>query len=153
MGFSRHEYWSGLPCPSPGDISHPGLNPHLFTSPSLGSLPLVPPGKPHLRLNSFKCSNKMKSNLFNLNNKMCPWGFPSGPVVENLLCNARNSVWIPGPGRYHMLWGKRAHPPQLRKPTSWSPCSETREATMMRSLCMATREGRLAATKTPHSQK
>ena len=28
MGFSRQEYWSGLPCPPPGDLPHPqGLNP------------------------------------------------------------------------------------------------------------------------------
>ena len=27
MGFSRHEYWSGLPFPSPGDLPNPGL-PH-----------------------------------------------------------------------------------------------------------------------------
>ena len=32
MGFSRQEYWSGLPCPSPGDLPHPGIEP---TSPSL----------------------------------------------------------------------------------------------------------------------
>jgi len=25
MGFSRQEYWSGLPFPSPGDISKPGI--------------------------------------------------------------------------------------------------------------------------------
>ena len=25
MGFSRQEYWSGLPCPSPGDRPHPGI--------------------------------------------------------------------------------------------------------------------------------
>ena len=25
MGFSRQEYWSGLPCPSPGDLSDPGI--------------------------------------------------------------------------------------------------------------------------------
>ena len=25
MGFSRQEYWSGLPCPSPGDLPHPGI--------------------------------------------------------------------------------------------------------------------------------
>ena len=24
MGFSRQEYWSGLPCPSPGDLPNPG---------------------------------------------------------------------------------------------------------------------------------
>ena len=26
MGFSRHEHWSGLPFPSPGDLSDPGVN-------------------------------------------------------------------------------------------------------------------------------
>ena len=25
MGFSRKEYWSGLPCPPPGDLSDPGI--------------------------------------------------------------------------------------------------------------------------------
>ena len=27
MGFFRQEYWSGLPCPSPGDRSDPGIEP------------------------------------------------------------------------------------------------------------------------------
>ena len=27
MGFSRQEYWSGLPCPSPGDLPGPGIEP------------------------------------------------------------------------------------------------------------------------------
>ena len=27
MGFSRQEYWSGLPCPPPGDLSYPGIAP------------------------------------------------------------------------------------------------------------------------------
>ena len=27
MGFSRQEYWSGLPFPSPGDLLHPGIEP------------------------------------------------------------------------------------------------------------------------------
>ena len=49
MGFSRQEYWSGLPVPSPGDLSDPGIKPR---SPTLqaDSLPPEPPGKPHLRL-------------------------------------------------------------------------------------------------------
>jgi len=29
MGFSRQEYWSGLPCPPPGDFLTQGLNPSL----------------------------------------------------------------------------------------------------------------------------
>ena len=27
MGFSRQEYWGGVPCPSPGDLPHPGIEP------------------------------------------------------------------------------------------------------------------------------
>ena len=47
MGFSRQEYWSGLPCPPPGDPPNPGTEPASLTSPALasGSLPLAPPGK------------------------------------------------------------------------------------------------------------
>ena len=29
MGFSRQEYWSGLPFPSPGDLPDPGIEPGL----------------------------------------------------------------------------------------------------------------------------
>ena len=32
MGFSRQEYWSGLPFPSPGDLSDPGMEPACLTS-------------------------------------------------------------------------------------------------------------------------
>ena len=27
MGFSRQEYWSGLPCPPPDDLADPGMKP------------------------------------------------------------------------------------------------------------------------------
>ena len=48
MGFSRQEYWSGLPCPLPGDLLHPRIEPKSHVAPALwaDSLPLVPPGKP-----------------------------------------------------------------------------------------------------------
>ena len=35
MGFSRQEYWSGLPCPPPGDLPHPGIQSASLTSPAL----------------------------------------------------------------------------------------------------------------------
>ena len=46
-GVSRQEYWSGLPCPPPGDLPKPGIEPR---SPALqvDSLPSEPPGKPIL---------------------------------------------------------------------------------------------------------
>ena len=44
MGFSRQEYWSGLPSPSPGDLPNPGIEPG---SPTLQAEALTsePPGK------------------------------------------------------------------------------------------------------------
>ena len=35
MGFSRQEYWSGLPLPPPGDLPDPGIEPMSFISPAL----------------------------------------------------------------------------------------------------------------------
>ena len=35
MGFSRQEYWSGLPFPSPGDLPDPGIEPTSLASPAL----------------------------------------------------------------------------------------------------------------------
>ena len=35
MGFSRKEYWNGLPCPPPGDLRDPGIEPTSLTSPAL----------------------------------------------------------------------------------------------------------------------
>ena len=35
MGFSRQESWSGLPCPPPGDLPDPGIEPASLTSPAL----------------------------------------------------------------------------------------------------------------------
>ena len=45
LGFSRQEYWSGLPFPSPGDLPNPGIEPR---SPELQADALLPepPGKP-----------------------------------------------------------------------------------------------------------
>ena len=45
MGFSRQEYWKGLPFPSPGELPDPGIEPR---SPALqaDTLPSEPPGKP-----------------------------------------------------------------------------------------------------------
>ena len=47
MGFSRQEYWSGSPCPPPGDFPDPGIEPR---SPAwqMDSLTLIPPGKPSI---------------------------------------------------------------------------------------------------------
>ena len=47
MGFSSQEYWSGLPCPPPGNLPNPELEPR---SPTLqaDSLPAEPQRKPEV---------------------------------------------------------------------------------------------------------
>ena len=49
VGFSKQEYWSGLPCPPPGNLPNPGIEPR---SPTLqaDSLPSEPPGKPAINI-------------------------------------------------------------------------------------------------------
>ena len=47
MGFSMQEYWSGLPFPSPGDLSNLGIEPG--SAGQADSLSSEPPGKPFLK--------------------------------------------------------------------------------------------------------
>ena len=63
MGFSRQEYWSGLPCPPLGDLPDPGVEPMSLASPD--SLPLVPPGK-----SCRWCNNSLKLNGANRTQNM-----------------------------------------------------------------------------------
>ena len=44
MGFSRQEYWSGFPFPSPGDLPDPGVEPGYPTF-QADALTSEPPGK------------------------------------------------------------------------------------------------------------
>ena len=48
MGFSSQEYWSGLPFPSPGDLSKPGIK----------------PGSPTLQADSLPTELRGKDNLY-----------------------------------------------------------------------------------------
>ena len=53
MGFSRQEYWSGMPFPPPGDLPDPGIEP-------------VSPGAPALQANSLLLSHRVRkaANFF-----------------------------------------------------------------------------------------
>ena len=46
--FSRQEYWTRLPFPTPGDFPHPGIKPVSLASPALAGVffTTVLPGKP-----------------------------------------------------------------------------------------------------------
>ena len=63
VGFSRQEYWSGLPFPSPGDLSNPGIEPR---SPTLqaDALTSEPPGKSTVTVTRRMPSNFFKHNYY-----------------------------------------------------------------------------------------
>ena len=54
MGFSRQEYWSGWPCPPPGDLPDAGTELASLLSLALAGnfLPLVPPGEKEMATHS-----------------------------------------------------------------------------------------------------
>ena len=66
MGFSRQEYWNGLPLPPPGDLTDPENKPVSTMSPALAArfFTTEPPGKPGLDVHELyfnKIVNKRSS--------------------------------------------------------------------------------------------
>ena len=53
MGFSRQEYWSGLPFPSPGDLPDPGIE-HRSPALQADAVTSEPPGKPEIKIEGGK---------------------------------------------------------------------------------------------------
>ena len=80
MEFSRQEYWSGLPFPSPGDLPDPGTEPR---SPALqvDSLPSEPPGRPN-------------------------WQYV--PLKEHLTCLVAFTIWATREAQFAVCTPKRA---------------------------------------------
>ena len=72
MGFSRHECWSGLPFPSPGDLPDPGIEPR---SPALQAdvLPSEPPGKPGGWIDQFNKGNSENESHSVMPDSATPW--------------------------------------------------------------------------------
>ena len=70
MGFSRQEYWSWLPCPPPGDLPNPGIEPiasPVSSALQADSLPLSHLGSPQPNLAFYKHIHlRMGSNFCNL---------------------------------------------------------------------------------------
>ena len=60
MGFSRYEYWSGLPFPPPEDFPNPGIKPEPPASTS-GFLTIEPPGKSNFQFTTVL----IQANLLN----------------------------------------------------------------------------------------
>ena len=70
MGFSRQEYWSGLPFPSPGDLPNPGIEPR---SPALqtDTLPSEPLGKLRVNIQYLFFSFRRTSPCVTLSGSIC----------------------------------------------------------------------------------
>ena len=110
MGFSRQEYWSGLPFPSPGDLPNPGIE----------------PGSPALQTDALLSEPQCRRPQFDSWVRKIPWrreqlltpifwpgdfhglyrlptpvflGFPGGSAGKEPTCNAGDLGLIPGLGR------------------------------------------------------
>ena len=55
MGFPRQEYWSGLPLPSPGNLSEPGIEPAPLLSPAFAPGFFTTRTTCEATLNTIKC--------------------------------------------------------------------------------------------------
>ena len=106
MGFSRQEYWSGLPFPSPGDLPNPGIEPR---SPTLqaDALTSAPPGKPVGEpVWKLKSRNPGSISFQNVENSI-----PGPPGMHWPLCTevtlpcSDSTVTRPPMGRYFSVTG------------------------------------------------
>ena len=94
-GFSRQEHGSRLPCPPPGDLSDPGINPHLLCLLhwQSRSLPLVPLGKP-----SFTCL--LQSCLI-----LCvPMDYSPPGLSVHMIFQERIPEWVAMPSSSGSSW-------------------------------------------------
>ena len=78
--FSRQEHWTGLPCPPPGNLPNPGIEPapnHAFCAPALqaDSLPAEPLGKPLLLLFTYSLifHSTLYRTLVEFTFRLLPW--------------------------------------------------------------------------------
>ena len=93
MGFSRQEYWSGLPFSFPGALPNPGNDPG---SPALqaNSLTAEPPGRPWF--NSWVRKIHRRRDRLPIPVYL---GFPCGSADKESPCNAGDQGLTPGLGR------------------------------------------------------
>ena len=78
MGFSRQEYWSGSPFPSPRDLPDPEME-------TADALPSEPPGKPtsYISMGKSIClPNTLFSHMLSREINTCLYCFPGSSVVK-----------------------------------------------------------------------
>ena len=99
-GFSRQEYWIGLPFPSPGDLPDPGTKPR---SPTLqaDSLPTELGGKPKVKVKVAQSCPALFSSM-----DCSPWNSPGQDTGVGSLSLLQGILPIQGenPGLLHCRW-------------------------------------------------
>ena len=86
VGFSRQEYWNGLPCPPPGDLPNPRIKPVSLLSNlhwQAGALPLAPPEKPTGKLMVERNIWELFSPSNARNYRSKNWSFRGGPSTSS----------------------------------------------------------------------
>ena len=145
MGFSRQEYWSGLPFPSPGDLPDPGIEPGspAFQADALTS---EPPGKPIWKKKKMWGDTDSKGLSFFSLWLRRPLGFPGGTSGKESACQCRRHgrrrfnpwarktpwrrKWQPAPvfllGKSHGQRSLVGHSPQRHKGSrDWAHTQKT----------------------------
>ena len=82
MGFSRLEYWCGLPCPPPGDRPNPGIKPMSLMPPALAGrfLTTEPPGEPQIEALLAPKGKDTNQHLLGTSGLPC-WLYPQNTYV------------------------------------------------------------------------
>ena len=114
-GFSKQEYWRGLPCPPPGDLPNPGIEPRSLTL-QAHSLPFEPPGKPIPTLTLYKepthsASRSEEGKLLLVLTPSSSSKIPNKPLLEFLVWLFINFFWLRKPRRR-----RRWHPTPVLLP-------------------------------------
>ena len=103
MGFCRQEYWSGLPCPSPGNLPYPVIEPRsLIISCTGNQVPLAPLGN-----NGFKiCAGE--DSWESLDSKeikpVNPKGNQSWIFIGRTDAEAEAPILWPPDVKHHLIW-------------------------------------------------
>ena len=100
MGFSRQEYWSRLPCPPPGDLPDPGIEPVSLMSPVLAG-------------GSFTTSANWEAHMLGSHDCYVSWIFPSSFSLVLDLVTTEGERWVSGKREEEaltyqdwLLWGR-----------------------------------------------
>ena len=155
MGFSRQEYWSGLPCPSPGDLPDPETEP-MCPALQAVSLPLSQQESPDLSIflpkrTHFGCPWWLSGKEFHL--PMQETWIPSLAQQDPTCCGATKCM-----SHNYCSWAQNLQllspcAPSSEAHAPWGPCSAAGGATTMRSPRAGTRENPHTAMSTQTGQR